>query len=197
MGPVEPPQRKGRLPQHARNKLVDLQNKFDELENLGVSKRPEDINATVEYLNPSFLVKKVTVVTASSPPYSKPQPSLMPDVDTTLRKSHSRSTSLLLTSQMPFTKSLRVATPFRGVRVSIPVQRWVYQALKLPWKNSCVVYLETLFTKELLLRSPTIYIAAPTRQRSYCTTGNECFRPSQSATSNSQRPKPSPTPNLP
>ena len=47
MGPVEPPQRKGRLPQYPRNKLVDLQNKFDELEKLGVVKRPEDINVAV------------------------------------------------------------------------------------------------------------------------------------------------------
>ena len=54
MGPVEPPQRKGRLPQYTRNKLVDLQNKFDELEKLGVFKRPEDINVAVEYLSPSF-----------------------------------------------------------------------------------------------------------------------------------------------
>ena len=57
MGPVEPPQRKGRLPQYARSKLMDLQNKCDELEKLGVFKRPEDFNVAVEYLNPSFLVK--------------------------------------------------------------------------------------------------------------------------------------------
>ena len=58
MGPVEPPQRKGRLPQYARSKLVDLQNKFDELEKLGIFKRPEDLNVAVENLKPSFLVKK-------------------------------------------------------------------------------------------------------------------------------------------
>lgn len=58
MGPVEPPQQKGHLPQYARSKLVDLQNKFDELERLGVFKQPEDFNVAVEYLNPSYLVKK-------------------------------------------------------------------------------------------------------------------------------------------
>ena len=58
MGPVEPPQRKGHLPQYARSKLVDLQNKFDELEKLGIFKWPEDLNVAVEYLKPSFLVKK-------------------------------------------------------------------------------------------------------------------------------------------
>ena len=58
MGPVEPPQRKGRLPQYARDKLVELQEKFDHLEQLGVFQRPEDVGITVEYLNSSFLVKK-------------------------------------------------------------------------------------------------------------------------------------------
>jgi hypothetical protein len=61
MGPVEPPQRKGRLPQYSRERLsVELQQKFDELEELGIFKRPdlEDVGIAVEYLNPSFLVKK-------------------------------------------------------------------------------------------------------------------------------------------
>jgi hypothetical protein len=32
IGLVQPPQRKGRVPQYAHNKLVELQQKFDELE---------------------------------------------------------------------------------------------------------------------------------------------------------------------
>ena len=36
MGPAEPPQRKGRIPQYSRNRLVELQAKFDELEQQGV-----------------------------------------------------------------------------------------------------------------------------------------------------------------
>ena len=60
MGPVQPPQRKGRVPQYSRDKLVELQQKFDDLEALGVFRRPEDININVEYVNPSFLVKKAT-----------------------------------------------------------------------------------------------------------------------------------------
>ena len=32
MGPVQPPQRKGRIPQYSRDKLTELQAKFDELE---------------------------------------------------------------------------------------------------------------------------------------------------------------------
>ena len=58
MGPVKLPQQKGRLPQYARDKLVELQEKFDHLEQLGAFQRPEDGGITVEYVNPSFLVKK-------------------------------------------------------------------------------------------------------------------------------------------
>ena len=93
MGPVEPPQRKGHLPLYARDKLIELQEKFDHLEQpVGVDQRPEDVGITVEYLNPSFLVKKPNggsrLVTAFADVgrYSKPQPSLLPDVDSTLRR---------------------------------------------------------------------------------------------------------------
>ena len=92
MGPVEPPQRKGCLPQYARDKLIELQEKFDHLEQLGFFQRPEDVSITVEYLDPSFLVKKPNggsrLVTAFADVgrYSKPQPSLLPDVDSTLRR---------------------------------------------------------------------------------------------------------------
>ena len=37
---------------------MELQEKFDQLEELGAFKRPEDIGISIEYLNPSFLVKK-------------------------------------------------------------------------------------------------------------------------------------------
>lgn len=55
-------------------------------------RRPEDLKVVVKYLNPSFLVKKGNVgfrlVTAFTDVgcYSKPQPSLMPDVDSTALK---------------------------------------------------------------------------------------------------------------
>ena len=57
MGPVEPPSRKARLPSYSPEKMRLLQNKMDELERLGVLARPEDINATVEHVSPSFLIK--------------------------------------------------------------------------------------------------------------------------------------------
>ena len=134
MGPVEPPQRKGRLPQYARDKLVELQQKFDDLEEIGVFKRPEDVGVSVEYLNPSFLVKKASggyrLVTAFSDVgrYSKPQPSLMPDVDSTLRLiaqwKYIVSTDLTNAFyQIPLSRdSMRycgVVTPFSGVRVYV------------------------------------------------------------------------------
>lgn len=132
MGPVQPPQRKGRLPLYARSDLVKLQEKFDELEVLGVFARPEDMDISVEYLNPSFLVKKPAgghrLVTAFADVgrYAKPQPSLLPDVDSTLRKIGQWKFLITtdLTSafyQIPLSKASMkycgVATPFRGVRV--------------------------------------------------------------------------------
>ena len=92
MGPVQPPQRKGRIPQYSRDKLTELQKKFDDLEEVGVFVRPEDVDVAVEYLNPSFLIKKPNgsfrLVTAFADVgrYSKPQPSLMPVVDSILRQ---------------------------------------------------------------------------------------------------------------
>lgn len=132
IGPVQPPQRKGRLPQYDRGRLVELQNKFDEFEKLGIFARPEDLGVVVEYLNPSFLVKKASgdfrLVTAFSDVgrYSKPQPSLMPDVDSTIRNIGSWkyliSTDLTKSFyQIPLCKeSMKycgVATPFKGIRV--------------------------------------------------------------------------------
>ena len=132
MGPVQPPQRKGRLPQYSRNKLVELQSEFDRLENLGVFQRPDEVPVVAEYLNPSFLVKKPSgghrLVTAFSEvgSYSKPQPSLLPDVDSTLRQI-ARWKYLIKTDltsafyQIPLDqqsmKYCGVVTPFRGVRV--------------------------------------------------------------------------------
>ena len=94
--------------------------------------RPEDLGITVEYLNPSFLVKKPNgdyrLVTAFTDVgrYSKPQPSLMPDVDSTLR--HIAQWKYLIATdltsafyQIPLAresmKYCGVATPYRGVRV--------------------------------------------------------------------------------
>ncbi|KAK3105126.1 hypothetical protein FSP39_017698 [Pinctada imbricata] len=132
MGPVLPPQRKGRIPQYSRNQLEELQRKFNELEEHGIFRKPEDVDVTVEYLNPSFLVKKgngtYRLVTAFTEVgrYSKPQPSLMPDVDSTLRKIGQWKFIVVtdLTKsfyQIPLShdsmKYCGVVTPFKGIRV--------------------------------------------------------------------------------
>ncbi len=132
MGPTLPPQRKGRVPQYNRNKLSDLQDKFDQLEDLGVFKKPEDIGISVEYINPSFLINKPSgghrLVTAFADVgrYSKPQPGLMPDVDSILRQI-GQWKYLIATDlsnafyQIPLArdsmKYCGVVTPFKGCRV--------------------------------------------------------------------------------
>ena len=125
-----PPQCKGRLPLYSRSKLVELQDKFDELERQRVFARPENLGITVEYLNPSFLVKKpagghrLVTAFADVARYRKPQPSLMPDVETTLRTITQWKFIIVtdLTSafyQIPLAKkSMKysgVATQFRGI----------------------------------------------------------------------------------
>ena len=132
IGPVQPPQRKGRIRQYSRNQLVELQAMFDELEQAKVFRRPEDLGITVEYLNPSFPVKKPLgghrLVTAFGDVarYSKPQPSLMPDVNSILRTittwPYLIKTDLTQAFyQIPLSHSslkyCGVATPFRGICV--------------------------------------------------------------------------------
>ena len=132
MGPTEPPQRKGKVPQYAKDKLVELQEKCDELERLGVLQKPEQINIVPEYLNPSFLVKKPSgghrLVTSFGEVarYSKPPPTLMPDVNSTLQ-SIGQWRYIIKTDltqayyQIPLDqKSMKycgIVTPFKGVRV--------------------------------------------------------------------------------
>lgn len=146
MDPVQAPQRKGRVPQYSKNQLDTLQQKSDELENVGVFKRPEDVGITVEYVYPSFLIKKPNgsfrLVTAFTDVgrYSKPQPSMMPDIDSTLRQIVQWK-FIVITDvtksfyQIPlareFVKYCAVATPFRGVRVYAR-SLWECQAPKQP-----------------------------------------------------------------
>ena len=146
MGPVQPPQRKGRLPQYAPNKMVELQEKFDELESQGIFQPPENLGTTTEYLNPSFLIKKpngghrLVTVFADVGCYSKPQPSLLPDVDSTLRTIAKWKCIITdLTSafyQIPLAKmSMKycgVATPFRVVRV------YTRSATGMPWSETAL-----------------------------------------------------------
>ena len=87
-----PPQSKGRNPVYSRNNLEELQLKIDELVSKGVLVKPEDVNINVEYVSPSFLVKKSNgghrLVTAFNQlsDYVKPQPTAMGNVDSVLRQ---------------------------------------------------------------------------------------------------------------
>ena len=132
MGPVMPPQRKGRLPMYNKDKLDLLQDKFDELEALNVIGKPEDVNVKVEYLNSSMLIKKprggFRLVTdfGDVAKYAKPQPSLLPNMDSTLR-SLAQWKYIICTDlskayhQIPLDKDSRkycgISTPFKGTRV--------------------------------------------------------------------------------
>ena len=155
MGPVLPPQRKGRLPSYNRDKLIQLQQKFDELEASGVFAKPEEVGVTVEYLNLSFLVQKPSggrrLVTAFGEvgQYSKPQPSLMPNIESTLRdiarwKYIIKSDLIKSFYQIPLDKSSMrfcgVVTPFRGVRV------YTRCAMGMPGSETC---LEELMSRVL------------------------------------------------
>lgn len=132
IGPVQPPQRKGRIPLYNNSNLDLLQSKFDELESLGVFQKPEDLGICVEYLNPSFLIRKprggFRLVTAFADVgrYAKPQPSLMPNVDATIRtigqwKHIIQSDLTKAFFQIPLDRNSMkycgVATPYKGVRV--------------------------------------------------------------------------------
>ena len=132
MGPTLPPQRKGRLPQYAHNRMVELQCKMDELERIGVLRKPEEMGIQVEYVNPSFLVKKpdggsrLVTAFADVGRYAKPQPSLMPDVDSTLRQIAKWKYIAVMDLksafyQIPLAKeSMKycgIVTPFKGIRV--------------------------------------------------------------------------------
>ena len=131
-GPTLLPQCKDCLPQYAQNKPTELQGKFDALETAGVFVKPEDHNIITEYLNPFFLIKKPSGGThfitafAKDRRYAKSQPSLMPNVDSTLCHIaqwkyiiHTDFTSAFC--QIPLAKASMkycgVLTPFKGVRV--------------------------------------------------------------------------------
>ena len=147
IGPTLPSQRKGRLPQYNRNTLEELQNKFDELEAAGVFAKPEQVNVHVEYLNTSFLVKKPNggsrLVTSFGEvaQYSKPQPSLMPNVDGVLREIGKWRYMVITDLLKPFyqiplanssMKYCGVATPFKGIRVYTP------SAMGMPGSETCL-----------------------------------------------------------
>ena len=132
---------------------------FDELEAVGVFATPEQVGVNVEYLNLSFLVQKPSggtrLVTSFGEvgQYSKPQPSLMPNVDNTLREIAKWKyiiISDLLQSfyQIPLAKeSMRfcgIATPFKGIRV------YARCAMGMPGSETCLEELMSRILSDLI-----------------------------------------------
>ena len=94
--------------------------------------RPESVGVSVEYVNLSFLVNKpngdTRLVTAFADfsRYSKPQPALLPDIDSTLKKiakwkyivtTDLTSAFYQISLAKDSMKFCSVVTPFGGVRV--------------------------------------------------------------------------------
>ena len=168
MGPTLPPQRKGRLPQYNHDTMIALQSKFDELENAGVFAKPEQVNVSVEYLNLSFLVKKPNVghclVTSFGEVgrYSKPQPSLMPQVDNVLRDI-AKWKFIIITDllqsfyQIPQAhdsmKYCCVFTPFKGIRV------YTRCAMGMPGSETCLEKLMSRILGDLIQQGRAAKIA--------------------------------------
>ena len=127
-----PPPRKGRLPFYNQANLCLLQEEADKLEKLGVLAKPEDVGVHVQYVSPSFLVKKpqggyrfVTAFNELSQ-YTHILPSVSSSCDEVLRKLSSWKylvkTDLTKSFyQIQVTKSsipyLGTATPFKCLRV--------------------------------------------------------------------------------
>ena len=87
-----PPQRKGRVPDYSKGDKDTLQEKFDILLKEGVVSRAEDIDQPVEYVHPSFLIKKPSgghrLVTSfgEMADYAKPQPTTTTNIEHALHQ---------------------------------------------------------------------------------------------------------------
>ena len=156
------------MPHYNRDRLIDLRNKFDELETVGVFAKPEDVGVTAEYLNLSFLVQKPNggsrLVTSFGEvaQYSNPSPSLMPNVDNVLRDiarwKYVIKTDLTKSFyQIPIGKSSMkfcgVVTPFKGVRV------YTHCAMGMPGSETCLVELMCRILGDLILEGCVAKIA--------------------------------------
>ena len=132
IGTATPPTKKLKVPQYSRSNLLELQEKFDDLERQGVFARPEDLDIAVEHVSPSFLIKKPSggtrLVTAftSIGPYSKILPSIMPSVDGTLRTianwkfiaiTDLKDSFYQIPLERESMKWCATPTPFRGLRL--------------------------------------------------------------------------------
>ena len=132
LGQHLPPPRKGRLPSYNSTNLMILQEKFDELEHLGIIARPEDLGMTVLHSSPSFLVKKKKgghhLVTrfVELNKYIGPLPIKMPTTDEVLR-SLSKWKYIIISD---------LKSAFFQIKVSDSSMKWLGTAT--PYKSLCV-----------------------------------------------------------
>ena len=168
MGPSLPPQRPGRNPQYNRSNKELLQKTIDELYTQGVFAKPEDINVNVEYVSPSFLIKKPNgghrLVTAFGEiaEHARPQPAAMTNVDEVLRQiaqwKYIVKTDLKQAYyQIPLSKdSMKYAgivSPYRGT--------FVYQraVMGLPGSEASLECLLSRILGDLMLKGNVVKLA--------------------------------------
>ena len=163
-----PPQRPGRNPQYSRGNKELLQKTIDDLYAQGVFAKPEDVNVNVEYVSPSFLVKKANggyrLVTSFGElaEHTRPQPAAMPNVDEVLRnmaqhKYIVKSDLLFAYFQIELArqsmKFAGIVTPFRGTLV---YQRAV---MGLPGSEASLETLLCRILGDLMLEGSVVKLA--------------------------------------
>ena len=168
MGPSLPKQRKGRNPQYSRGNKEMLQKVMDELLAKGVLAKPEDINVNVEYVSPSFLVKKPNgghrLVTSFGElaEHAIPQPCAKTNVDEVLRhiaqwkyiiKTDLTSAYYQICLALQSLKYVGVVSPFRGTLV---YQRAV---MGLPGSESTLENLLCRILADLMIEGSCIKLA--------------------------------------
>ena len=168
MGPSLPKQRKGRNPQYSRGNKEMLQKVMDELLAKGVLAKPEDINVNVEYVSPSFLVKKPNgghrLVTSFGElaEHAIPQPCAKTHVDEVLRhiaqwkyiiKTDLTSAYYQICLALQSLKYVGVVSPFRGTLV---YQRAV---MGLPGSESTLENLLCRILADLMIEGSCIKLA--------------------------------------
>ena len=132
VGDSLPPQRRGKVPQYSRHLLSELQDQFDNLEQMGVFATPESVGSYAEYVNPSFLLKKpdnsYRLVTSFGEvaSHNKPTPTLTPNTDKILNhfgtwkyiiKTDMRKAYFQIPLHPDSRRFCAVVTPYKGVRV--------------------------------------------------------------------------------
>ena len=127
-----PPQRKGRVPDYSGNDKEELQKMMDYLRDEGVLSRAEDVEQPVEYVHPSFLIKKQSggyrLVTSfgQMAEYARPQPTINSNIEHALHQI-GQFKEMIITDlkdsyfQIPLnpesSKFLGVITPYTGTYV--------------------------------------------------------------------------------